>query len=310
MNYTEEQTTELDSLGYIFPDELTVMDQGPPATFQITCKLDNEELLGLLKMHALAQGLTVHEDYQETLDESDEDEYATHPHMVPTDTSHGGKDDEQSEGVDDTVFHHPTFAIEFTYTPTYPEELPLFKLVQVKGICAEDRQILYDKLLAHGSESLGMGMIFAMVSHGKEQIEQLLTSRMLREEHDREQRILAEEEADRERYRGTLVTPDSFSAWRTKFLEEARQLKKAGAKLSISHAAALAIDLNASNKASGKLTGRQMFERDQTLVSSDVQFMEEGDVVVDVELFDGLEIDNDSADGGDNEVLAGFTEDD
>ncbi|KAH6568368.1 hypothetical protein BASA60_008671 [Batrachochytrium salamandrivorans] len=290
MDYIEEQTTELDSLSYIFPDELTVMDQGPPATFRISCKLDNEELLGLLKMHARAQGLTVIEEYQRCNGADSDSDSSTNEPIYSNDN-----DDNDEIEQDPTVFYHPAFSVEFTYTPTYPDSIPTFTLVRVQGICAEDQATLVEQLTEHGTDSLGMSMIFAMVSHAKEHMERLLNERMLQEEHDREERILAEEEADRERYRGNT--------------EEARMLQKSGAKLSISLSAALAIDVYAANKAIGKLTGRQMFERDKTLVSSDVQFMEEGDVVVDMELFEGLDIDDDSADG-ENEVLAGFTDDD
>ncbi|KAH6597113.1 hypothetical protein BASA61_003248 [Batrachochytrium salamandrivorans] len=286
MDYIEEQTTELDSLSYIFPDELTVMDQGPPATFRISCKLDNEELLGLLKMHARAQGLTVIEEYQRCNGADSDSDSSTNEPIYSNDN-----DDNDEIEQDPTVFYHPAFSVEFTYTPTYPDSIPTFTLVRVQGICAEDQATLVEQLTEHGTDSLGMSMIFAMVSHAKEHMERLLNERMLQEEHDREERILAEEEADRERY------------------QEARMLQKSGAKLSISLSAALAIDVYAANKAIGKLTGRQMFERDKTLVSSDVQFMEEGDVVVDMELFEGLDIDDDSADG-ENEVLAGFTDDD
>ncbi|KAJ3382224.1 hypothetical protein HDU92_004880 [Lobulomyces angularis] len=58
----------------------------------------------------------------------------------------------------------------------------------------------------------------------------------------------------------------------------------------------------------GKLTGRQQFEKDKTLINSDTGFMGENDVEVDLDLFDGLDLGSDQDE--ENEVLKNFTEDD
>ncbi|KAI8927809.1 RWD domain-containing protein [Entophlyctis helioformis] len=318
MDYAEEQTTELDTLSYIFPDELTVVTHGPPAVFRIAVHLDDEDPLVLsLKHHAAAQGFLVKgfnehafEDYYPSDNDDDGDD---------KDGDGDDSDDDDGEAARNAdrsyqIFHIPSLVIEFKYTPTYPDTLPEMRFRRVRGIHADDVTALHSALEAHGTENLGMAMVFAVVSHAKEVVETLARTRMEAEEHAREQRILAEEEAERERYRGTLVTVESFTKWRTGFYEEALRAKKSG-KVTLAMEAALAVHgyHAAGGRFGGKLTGRQLFEKDQTLMDSDNMFLEEGDVAVDVELFDGLEIDDDEDEDGEgqgNQVLAGFTEDD
>ncbi|KAL2916555.1 Protein gir2 [Polyrhizophydium stewartii] len=310
-DHAEEQRTELETLGYIFPDELEIIDEGPPAVLRISAALDNEDLLLSLRMHAQAQGLSVDDD-EDGGDDDDGDDEAQ-------EGDDAGDDDDGADDDEPTRFEKPALTFEFKYTETYPETLPELRLVKVSGIRKADRRALVDSMLEHGTENLGMAMVFAMVSHGKEKLEELLTARMAREEHEREQRVLAEEEADRERYRGTRVTAESFAAWLHAFVDEAKAVRRSGGKLTVAQEAALAVDAATSGAvaarvASGKLTGRQLFEKDKTLASSDMQFMDEGDVAVDVELFDGLEIDDEDEDEDEdeevNQVLAGLTEDD
>lgn len=59
------------------------------------------------------------------------------------------------------------------------------------------------------------------------------------------------------RFEGTLVNPDTFFAWKAKFDAEFAHLKIS------------------KEKDTGKLTGREMFLRDTTLVQSDLKFLED-----------------------------------
>lgn len=61
------------------------------------------------------------------------------------------------------------------------------------------------------------------------------------------------------RFEGTLVTPESFYAWKAKFVAEFAHLKKA------------------REEVTGKLTGREMFMQDTTLIQSDLKFLEESE---------------------------------
>ncbi|GBO04065.1 hypothetical protein AVEN_141442-1 [Araneus ventricosus] len=87
------------------------------------------------------------------------------------------------------------------------------------------------------------------------------------------------------RFEGVRVTVESFMTWKVKFDQEMAELKKIQAKEEV---------------ASKKLTGRELFEKDKTLVDSDLKFLQdEGEVKVDESLFqelDDLELQEDEED--------------
>ena len=271
-NFELEQTTELETLGYIFPDELQIIDQGPPANFSISVTIQDQDLLDQIMAEAKLK---------------DPDDF------------------------DINAFEQPSFVMLFTYTPQYPDELPEVTIEDVVAIDQEDIDLMLPHVLqTASSDSMGMAMVFSIVSSGREFIEQRIADGIAAERLDRQRRIEEEEEAERERYRGTRVTTESFDTWKRSFLKEARVLYKAGEKLSVSLEAALIIYDGVMRNASNKPTGKQLFEKDRTLAMSDTQYLDESDVAVDVELFEGIEeLDLDS-DEDDNQVLAHFNEDD
>ncbi|KAJ3050107.1 RWD domain-containing protein 1 [Rhizophlyctis rosea] len=206
----------------------------------------------------------------------------------------------------------PTLHLDITYTPTYPDEPPELNLSDVTGLDNTEQSSLLTELQETAQTLLGMAMIFSLASQARDSFDQILNDRSDRLAAEEEARILAEEEAERNRHIGTKVTPDSFAVWKNSFIAETAQILKSGGKLSSSQtaAAALAGLLTPGGKA-GKLTGRQLFEKDTSLVKSDMAYVEEGDVAVDVDLFDemdGLESGDEEEDEG--EWRKNFTEDD
>eukprot|EP00842_Homolaphlyctis_polyrhiza_P001417 jgi/Hompol1/2276/HPOL_002146-RA len=147
----------------------------------------------------------------------------------------------------------------------------------------------------------------------------------------RDERSRREIEAAQAHHAGTRVTPQAFAAWKAAFVAEARAAVLAAASASsysslspssvpLALQVAAAIDASAQARAAGKLTGRQLFEKDKTLASSDAQFMGDGDDAVDVDaaLLERVNIsergpddkDDDDDEDAVNQVLANFTEDD
>lgn len=80
--------------------------------------------------------------------------------------------------------------------------------------------------------------------------------------------------------RGGPVNAETFEAWRTKFAAEMEQGKKSGEQRPAEAAAAVA---------AGKLTGRQLFEQNKVLATSDVAFLGDTDAVLDESAFEGLD---------------------
>ncbi|KAJ1560180.1 RWD domain-containing protein 1, partial [Nowakowskiella sp. JEL0078] len=177
------------------------------------------------------------------------------------------------------------------YSETYPETAPNLSIaVEVGSELDEDNILLSEQEISDLKSSLeteceanlGMAMVFTLVSFAKEHVEELVRVREEAAEAARDARIKAEEDAELARYQGTRVNVDTFSKWRSTFEKEiAEIIFKEGKQ----------IDLK-----KGKLTGRQLFEKDVSLVKSDMAFAEEGDIEVDLALFedmDGLDDDDD-----------------
>ncbi|KAI8811184.1 RWD domain-containing protein [Cladochytrium replicatum] len=190
-----------------------------------------------------------------------------------------------------------SLSLVVSYSATYPETIPALSFSRTTGLSEEDREILLEQLTQEAEINVGMGMVFTLVSTVKELVEKLVRDRRDKAEREDEERKRLEEEAELARYQGTRVNVDTFKEWKTKFLAEIEEAKTKEMRM-------------AAEAKKGKLTGRQLFEKDKTLVNSDMAFASDGvEVEVDLALFDELEgLDED--DEEENDVLANFTEDD
>ncbi|KAJ3275838.1 hypothetical protein HDV01_006704 [Terramyces sp. JEL0728] len=167
-------------------------------------------------------------------------------------------------------------AIEITYTPTYPEEIPEF-IITSQYLLENEIEDLSGQLIQQCNDQLGIGMIFLMVSWLKEQAEITIKERLEREERERQERLERQEEEERIKYIGTRVTKESFKEWHKAFLKEAFDLKKSGKELPLAMKDAL--DVEKLLETGGKKTGRQLFEENTALLKSDEQYMGEGEDV-------------------------------
>lgn len=169
------------------------------------------------------------------------------------------------------------------------------------------------------AENLGIEMIFSLVSSAQVRIahfsslnKEFLTKPVIVnqewlnvrwDEHKKEEenrllvKKLAEEEAERTKFEGTRVTVESFLAWRNEFeLDTGIAAKRE--------------KLLGDNK---KLTGKELFLRDNTLNESDLKFLlEAGDpiesVKIDESLFqnlDDLDFGSDDDDDDDEDYVPG-----
>lgn len=106
----------------------------------------------------------------------------------------------------------------------------------------EDLKELKTPLEENAEENVGMPSIFTIASLLKDLAEEKFAAKIAYKEKQREREILAQEEKDNEKFRGTPVTPESFAEWRKKFRQEFK--------------------LDQTDKVdSQKLTGREIFEQ-------------------------------------------------
>lgn len=178
----------------------------------------------------------------------------------------------------------------FTYTPTYPDEAPVVEIEEPVNFEEGYETKLLDHLQASIEENIGMEMIFTLVSTAQEWLNERWDDFKKTQEDERERKIMEAEEAERKRFEGTRVTVETFMKWKMEF-EESMGIAAKREKLS-------------DNK---KLTGRELFMRDNTLNESDIKFLiEAGDsiesVKIDESLFqalDDIELDDDDEDDED-----------
>ncbi|KAG0729526.1 RWD domain-containing protein 1 [Chionoecetes opilio] len=166
--------------------------------------------------------------------------------------------------------------LRFEYTPTYPDEPPLMEVLPEENMEEEELEHLKEQLMEQCAENLGMVMVFTLVSHA---LEWLSThkeglARTAKEEKELEKKEL--EEAERKKFEGTRVTVETFLAWKAKFDKELFALRS---------------EKERDDEKNKKFTGRELFQKDDTLNESDLIFLGdgEGEVAVDESLFQDLD---------------------
>lgn len=178
------------------------------------------------------------------------------------------------------------------YTDSYPDELPELSLQLIDGEVEEDDiRALLAGARAVGQENIGMAMTFTIISHLREQLSSFIRTRSERrnkEALELERQALQEEEA---RTRGTPVTVKSFTEWKIKFDKEISLRKTRTEEDRLKTMTAK--EKEEYKKVAVRLTGRQLFERDKNLATSDTSLLEEGTVSVDISQYERVTTNDD-----------------
>lgn len=189
--------------------------------------------------------------------------------------------------------------MQFKFPPKYPQCEPELSLLEPTSSLLEDDQevvnSLLDRVITRASESLGTQMIFDLVSFLQEELQQLRSNAAVAEERERQDRLERAEREEQAKYEGTPVNAETFNKWLAGHREKLRKRRLQ--------------ELAASGvvKRDDRPTGKMLFERDASLVSSDAALLTEADVAVDTALFadelDDLDIGDDD-DVGNDELTA------
>ncbi len=169
----------------------------------------------------------------------------------------------------------------FNLNASYPDEVPDIQIQESLNLEESDEQELIDLLELNAKSSVGMVMIFTLVSVAIEWINQKSDQKRKEFKENLERKEREIEEMERKKFEGTRVTVESFMAWRSKFEAEMDRLNKK--------------EMANKLELSKKLTGRQLFETNKSLIESDLQFLDESvddvdfDVKVDESLFQDLD---------------------
>ncbi|XP_037083490.1 RWD domain-containing protein 1-like isoform X2 [Pollicipes pollicipes] len=159
--------------------------------------------------------------------------------------------------------------LAITCPARYPDEAPQIDILEEPENCVPlEVEQLMETLQAEAEANLGMVMVFTIASAASEWLNN----------HCDELRRRKEEEAERKRFEGTRVSVETFLKWKEGFEKEMSAMRAQKAR-----------DLEAARR--NKLSGRELFLKDTTLVDSDIKFLEDAgeDVKVDESLFQDLE---------------------
>ncbi|CAE6496261.1 unnamed protein product [Rhizoctonia solani] len=171
------------------------------------------------------------------------------------------------------------------YTTNYPDEVPNISLDVEEGELEEEE---IDSLVAGmktiGEENLGMAMVFTLVTHLREALVEVIKKRIEKEkqlELEKERQLM---EAEAARTRGTPVTVESFNQWKAKFTVEIRGIQEREEDEKMKTLTPKERD--EWKKSKSKPTGRQLFEKNRDLATSDANYIEEGVTSVDITQYD------------------------
>nr|XP_035141534.1 LOW QUALITY PROTEIN: RWD domain-containing protein 1-like [Callithrix jacchus] len=178
--------------------------------------------------------------------------------------------------------------LKFTYSEKYPDEAPLYEIFSQENLEDNDISDILKLLALQAEENLGMVMIFTLVTAVQEKLNEIVDQIKTRREEEKKQKEKEAEEAEKQLFHGTPVTIENFLNWKAKFDAELLEIKKKRMK-------------EEEQAGKNKLSGKQLFETDHNLDTSDIQFLEDAgnNVEVDESLFqemDDLELEDDEDD--------------
>lgn len=182
----------------------------------------------------------------------------------------------QTDESDDSEEQMSTL-LKFTYVEKYPDEMPIIEIESSENLEASDEDRLLVLLEEEGQSCLGSVMIFTLVSAAIDWLKMHCDNKKENKIKEIENKKLKDAEEELKKFEGTRVTIESFLLWKAAFDAEANDTRK--------------IQFKIEKNVDKKLTGREMFEKDNTMNESDLQFLQDGEeeVKVDESLFQEME---------------------
>ncbi|KAG8885428.1 hypothetical protein FRB97_001151 [Tulasnella sp. 331] len=171
------------------------------------------------------------------------------------------------------------------YPPEYPDVTPLLLLMVDEGdLSHEEETSILENLKTTAEESLGIAQTFTIVSTLVDALGAVVEDRVKKKQMAKEKKEREEVEAELKRLQGTPVTPASFVAWRDEFRKRKQAQKRLRDEEKMRDMSGK--DREEFKKIQNRLSGRQLFERNKDLATSDATLVEEGVEAVDITKFE------------------------
>lgn len=136
------------------------------------------------------------------------------------------------DGSDESA-EPPVILLNVVYPEAYPDVGPYLDITSPPNAykhpeldISEDKVELLQALGPTIEDSLGMAMVFTLVTTLKEAAENMITERLQKAEAVRDQELRKKEDEENRRFHGTLVTREKFLEWREKFRTEMQEKEK------------------------------------------------------------------------------------
>ncbi|CAI2729339.1 unnamed protein product [Schistosoma spindalis] len=182
----------------------------------------------------------------------------------------------------------------FELTSNYPNKAPKYQILKPENLSNEDISdinIIINEVI---ERSLGFIMLFDILTEVQQKLDSICTKILIRQRNEAKEKRKAIQLEEEAKFRGDRVTVESFLEWNTKFLAEMELLKEK----------TISEDQNSVKR----LTGRELFLKDNHYDDSDLTFLETngGEVVeIDEHLFvdiGDIDLDDDDDDDDNNQV--------
>ncbi|CAH8527532.1 unnamed protein product [Schistosoma turkestanicum] len=182
----------------------------------------------------------------------------------------------------------------FELPSKYPNKAPKYQIIKPENLSdndISDINIIINEVI---ERSLGFIMLFDILTEVQQKLDNICSKIFIRQLNEAKQKQKALQQEEEAKFQGEKVTVESFLEWNTKFLAEMRSIKE---KLMM-----ITEDQNTTVK---RLTGRELFLKDNHYDDSDLTFLETngGEVVeIDEHLFvDMVDLDLDDDDVNDED---------
>lgn len=168
---------------------------------------------------------------------------------------------ENSEPLEEPL----TILLNVSYPESYPDVAPNLDITSppnaikhdLLDVSADKAQLL-DSLSSIIEDSLGMAMVFTLVTTLKEAAETLMTDRARQEQELKDVAARQREEEENRKFHGEKVTRERFLEWREKFRRETEEKERQRREEEETELAKGKRGVKVEEK---KLTGKQLWER-------------------------------------------------
>lgn len=229
MDYTAEQAEEIEVITSIYPDEIKVRS---PTHYAVKINLDTPSD----RSHTIALMVRYPPTYPEVIPDIDVGYASNILYEMKGENDSEDEESSEDENDDDDEDDEET-----------KEAKKALLLAENIDFSHDDFSVLRSKLLEEAEVSVGMPMVFTLVSQLKQEAEDLFESILAKKQKEYDAKVAQREQEEQKKFQGTPVTRELYNEWRARFRKE-MQLDEY-------------FERRSKEMHKGKMLGREIFEK-------------------------------------------------